>query len=262
MNITKRNFLIGGIASILASKRCPAIVTKSLISSRESIFTTDTGSDIPDVPYVKEGLIAMWDSIGNVGWEENDPSSIIWKDLIGDVDLHLNDKCTWTDDGLQFNGKDSYAYADTPLGYWSNVKTLDVCLKIEAQPIRAGIVILGSEESRLSLLIGGYRLQGYKIPFYRRYETASAVLTLNHVARIDIYPYSAPWFIDGYPDEAHSNNNNWNTSYDVPGTYLGMNANGTEYFKGRIRSIRVYSRALREEEILGNYLVDKERFGF
>ncbi len=49
-------------------------------------------------------------------------------------------------------------------------------------------------------------------------------------------------------------------------TYLAIGANpigstvNMEYYNGKIYSVRVYNRALTEEEVLHNYLYDEQNF--
>lgn len=82
MKMIKREFLAGGIASILASRCCPAAIVKSAISGRENISYSPK-TPMPDVPYVKDGLVAMWDAIWNIGYEMHDNSSEMWADITG-----------------------------------------------------------------------------------------------------------------------------------------------------------------------------------
>ena len=50
----------------------------------------------------------------------------------------------------------------------------------------------------------------------------------------------------------------WNARTPNPAIYIGKAS--SYYFQGRIYSIRVYNKALTEEEMLHNYNYDKEKF--
>ena len=50
----------------------------------------------------------------------------------------------------------------------------------------------------------------------------------------------------------------WNARTPNPAIYIGKAA--SYYFQGKIYSIRVYNKALTEDEILHNYLYDVEKF--
>lgn len=49
-----------------------------------------------DIPYVKDGIISMWDGEWNSGLKTHNKSISVWKDLVGDRDLSLHN-CTVKD---------------------------------------------------------------------------------------------------------------------------------------------------------------------
>lgn len=92
--MTKRNFLIGGIASILATRCCPAIIIKSAIGGKGNL--SSQGS-VAKLPYVTKGLAAMWDGKWNAGVGVHDNMITDWVDLSGNNRSFHADAPIWSD---------------------------------------------------------------------------------------------------------------------------------------------------------------------
>ena len=60
-------------------------------------LSADTAYDSSS--YVQSGLIAQWDGIDNAGTGTHDPNATVWKDLVGNLDMTLTAKGSWTFDG-------------------------------------------------------------------------------------------------------------------------------------------------------------------
>jgi len=54
-------------------------------------------------PYVKDGLVAMWDGEWNIGLGMHDTNASVWKDLVGNMDLSFTSAATICD---------TYVYGD------------------------------------------------------------------------------------------------------------------------------------------------------
>lgn len=90
--------------------------------------------------YSQRGLVAHWDAVDNVGYDEHDNAATIWKDLTGNgFDWTLvSSKVAWQDGKLYFNAKvdgDSIPpgsmTAKTKSDFEYRIKTIEVVMKPE-----------------------------------------------------------------------------------------------------------------------------------
>ena len=178
---------------------------------------------------------------------------------------------SWKEDGLKFDGIDDYVligemnYENVTLEVVNTMASIDDGLQ----------VILGNVET------GGYDIyQSYNNAF--RFEvwvnsSYSGVTPSQAPLQSIVSKYSNSGSYDGKTMKMRSSNGR--TSYrelSVTGTIgkpnnntymvLGTNPSGTigqqeQCFNGQISSVRIYNRALTDEENAVNYLNDKGRYG-
>ncbi len=179
---------------------------------------------------------------------------------------------SWKEDGLKFDGIDDYVligemnYENVTLEVVNTMASIDDGLQ----------VILGNVET------GGYDIyQSYNNAF--RFEvwvnsSYSGVTPSQAPLQSIVSKYSNSGSYDGKTMKMRSSNGR--TSYrelSVTGTIgnpinntymvLGTNPTGTQIatqeqcFNGQISSVRIYNRALTDEENAINYLNDRDRYG-
>lgn len=228
--------------------------------------------------YVLEGLQLYYDGINNTGTGTHSNTATTWKDLSGnnrDGTLQNIDTATsWQEDGLKFDGIDDYVLIGE-MNY-ENV-TLEV------------VNTMASIDDGIQIILSNAENGGYDI--YQRFDNRfifdtwitqnnsySTVTTSQAPLQSIVSRYSNSGSYDGKTMKMRSSNGR--TSYrelSVTGTIgnpinntymvLGTNPTGTQIaiqeqcFNGQISSVRIYNRALTDEENAINYLNDRDRYG-
>ena len=70
----------------------------TMVSSAAFAFALNA-TTYTSASYVQSGLIAQWDGIDNQGTGTHDPTATTWKDLVGNLDMTLTAKGSWTSEG-------------------------------------------------------------------------------------------------------------------------------------------------------------------
>ena len=219
---------------------------------------------LADDEYVITNLQLYYDGINNTG-TGHDSSITTWQDLSGNGNNGTINGATWGSNYLSFDGTDDWV----AIGEMNYDKfTLEVIAMTTTAPTSS------------NCLIGNWHAGGYGL-----------AITSGRYARINSY------ISDAWVDLKASKKSNINQLYHYVGTYdgtnlkiyqdgvlsnsvttngnlitttkstimaLGVNPTGSsaekDFFAGNIYSVRIYNRALTDNEILHNYQVDKNRF--
>lgn len=217
----------------------------------------------PAMQYIQDGLIAMWDGVENAKWGKHDANATEWKDLIGGNDLQMDAYVGVTDNAMTNDvTRTSPAFLKTLDAQLSTVllnadaftieiaedATSSVQYYIWSSPL-VKLDNRGTQESSALLLQQVYnRVIGREMfidvnvtPFFNRHTFAVMInKPLNQ----------SQYFMNG----AFKNS-------ATVGAYTNAPAVCTFGITNTMHSIRVYNRALTDEEIAHNYAIDKERFG-
>ena len=225
--------------------------------------------------YVLDALELLLDGKDNEGTGKHNEKPTIWKDLSGnnrDAPLTYTNNI-WENNGLTFDGVDDYV----PIA------------EMNYENITLEAVTSTAEVSDLTrYIVGNINTGGYDLYFngnnllnflvYNKENAAySNCSTRGQIAKEPNVIYSVSGSYDGNVQTLRCSNTY--TSYQekqLPGTIgkttdntymmLGANPIGTKpqsdstYLKGSIYSIRIYSKALSEEENAVNYLNDRIRY--
>lgn len=233
-------------------------VSSSLIEKSE--YTTDD--------YIQDGLIAMYDGKNNTGLGHDDTSKV-WVDLSGNGhDGTIIGDINWNDDSLSFNGT-------------TNAVNLG---RIDLQDITMEIIVLdeGVNTDDYVTYVANFENGGYGVGRYVKKGLSMDV----HINSEWVQVYSKNTFVANKKislSGSYSNNklrfyeagvlqqeSNPNGSIDMTTNntvmMIGANPSGNDdpvwsLLKGKVYSVRIYNRALSEEEVKQNYTVDKVRFG-
>lgn len=258
-----------GLASILAARRAPAALVRSMLAARNGIAVSGGGGGGGWTnPYITSGLIAMWDGEWNAGGGVHDADAMTWKDLVGSNDLTIGQsyesRREWVDGALGFN-------------LLSNSKTV-VGRKIQGMKFLE-IVLMLTEVSKggMALLINGYvrgvstllfcTNTGIVQTYNYNVKQGYAAGTLTNNVRVSLSfntetPTDLRTFKNGSPTSVYQSADGWanglSDSELLLFTHPAYNFNGGrwEYFF----CIRAYSRALTDAEVAANYAVDAARF--
>ena len=208
--------------------------------------------DLDKIPYETNGLVLYVDGVNNTMKEHSDNTDI-WYDLSGNGNNLTLENVSWTEDSAVFS--QSLAYTD------NTVENVTVEMVIKEDSSKNGPIYIGQFGSNKHIMayFDNNRIQfSYNVPFYQ--------LTNNYVRNSisAIYKNTSDvidkCYINSKLGVITSSNENWVVNfahYIQIGKYT---SDDSCRFAGEICAIRMYNRALTEEEIKHNYDIDKERF--
>lgn len=230
------------------------------------ILTVTLNVHVSEKDYTKYGLVLQYDGINNTGNGHSNLTSI-WKDLSGNGrDGKLNgfentSSSSWSKDALEFDGKDDWInYVPITLATF----TIEVVYTTNDVASNLSQIMIGSEEGK------GMELGSYQGSTYGLIRTQDG----NQQVKSDFYPVDNVVFASLTYDQMVqklyvfanlADQSEFSGTIDVPKiATIGANLKGenliSNCFNGSIYAIRVYNRALTEDEIKQNYLIDKARF--
>ena len=247
MNITKHKCAFAALAAL----------TLAIAAFAESTVTPRY--------YVGDSLVAMYDAICNAtnaaGAFVHDNAATKWIDLSGNGrDFTVESGGSWTDTTFEFNDLSATLSPAVPYYYTQEVR-------FEQDSGRW--VFFGSND-------GAYVMQGVVSVngSPKKFQTAFDTSGNSNRSWLDASSFTMPFTTTvTYKDlgsgslanycnataASYTGKNRWATSVDA--SAIGARPDGTGYTgKGRIQSIRLYSRVLSADEIARNYLVDQVRF--
>ena len=215
--------------------------------------------------YVSDGLVLWYDGYANTGFDRNNTTTT-WKNLVGSSYSGTLTGGTWYNNYLFFDGSDDWVKI-AQMNFGTLTMEAVVSYPILSTSARG---IVANQET------GGYSLYQssdgglVKSQFYINgsYRTISEYNT--SINKIKYYSTS----YDKSIFKLHVNGN-LISSMDIVGSIgattnntvmaVGTNPNGSSgasgtFFNGNIYSVRVYNRALSDDEVYRNYLYDRMIF--
>ena len=200
--------------------------------------------------YIQDGLIAMWDGIENAGWGVHNPNATEWKDLVGDNDITLVGG-VFGDTALICNGTQYGGHNDNVV----NGVQIELVANAKQQKRRCWIASTGqSLSSKYSGFVGWYD-RGL---CFGLYDTARS-LTLGTAISYSFAVNSNRTFENNALVATESGKSDL-TPQAARGICVVVGGQMNNPLKCDIHCLRIYSRALTDEEIAHNYRIDKERF--
>lgn len=222
-------------------------------------------------PYVKDGLVAMWDGIWNVGGgQEHDNSSKIWWDCIGGRPIiFMGDISSFGETGVEQGLATSAsqqmvgaAFGDSASYGWRFAEY---------------VITPGSDTSTNTPYVLAIGRRGIWLNFSgQNVGVTNAIDNSWHVpsaiTKGDAFSVSVDYGSDGVQEKGSSvwyngdgithtgNIDAWNSTTYQP--YAIASFYSVSYvFAGTFHAIRLYSRALTQSEIDANHALDVQRFG-
>lgn len=214
---------------------------------------------IAEINYVTDGLMVHYDAINNSGVGHD--SNNTWKDLSGNGNDGTLNGCTWNDNFLSFDGIDDFVKIGK-LNY-DNV-TVEAVVQFDK---------LGTTEQ---CIVSNFEAGGYGLTYMEK--------NLFQIFYSDKYypiygtkpDINKKYFLSGRYDNnvVFLRENDATYKLELTGNItapqndtiiaIGANPSGNTAsgcnFNGKIYSVRIYNRALTDQEILQNYNIDKKRF--
>ena len=241
--------------------------TRYTISIDSFIKTIDIGAycinaKISIGEYATNNLIFYYDAINNTG-NGHDDSATTWADLSGNDNNGAISDGEWENNALIFNG--SSTYVNCGIKNFTNVS-------VEAY-IEYGIVPSSEVGIACNFEYGGYGLdaKNSKTTFvayvgeYKYVYCKENIVVGEPVHIIGTYDgIDVKLFINGVlnniinaPGAIGEAQNS--TIFALGGDPIGENVKGG-WFKGKIKSFRLYDRALTEDEVYNNYIYELKRY--
>ena len=268
VNDISGGLIIGGSAKaniipIVLNKKVGAIIDKTEeIEIEINVtypFVETKIVTITYIDYVSSQLALHYDGINNTGTgHSNNPT--VWKDLVGNNDGQLIGTTAWDDKGLTFNG------TNTKVQFVGNINST-YTISIMVDPILTGQHprLVGEDSGSNNFpAIYLYSSNGYRLAVYghgKDSQFPGSNIPVAGEKTIVTMTYSMnaiKLYVNGvYISEVSS------TSLPASSAkaYLGANSTTTRYLKGKIYNFLVYDRALTQEEIEHNVMVDRFRYG-
>ena len=207
--------------------------------------------DLDKIPYEPNGLVLYLDGINNTLNEHSD-STDIWYDLSGNGNNLTLENVSWTDDSAVFNN--SLAYTD------NTVENITVEMVVKQNENTNGYIYVGyfgNNQHLITLYDNNKLLFSHNNKFYQgfnnyRRNTVCAIFETSQ----GVVENS---FLNSVRLSKTADSTTWtsNLSHYIQ---IGKYTDNQWRFAGEICAIRIYNRALTEEEIKHNYNIDKERF--
>ena len=218
--------------------------------------------DATETGYVSDGLLLYYD-----GYHK--PENNVWNDLSGNGNngtLYNFSDNAWVNNSISFDGVDDYV----SIGEINTENiTYDVVFNGNFSTNHSSILAnLEHGGCRIGIFKNQYKIFGqcYIDSNYRTINTELKESTSTYIATLTYGESSLKFYVNGQLIGTYNDSNHKGITYPLYNTYLmlGVKPSGKkpqqEYYKGIIYSVRIYNRALTDEEIKNNYNVDKYRF--
>ena len=207
--------------------------------------------------YVQDGLVCLWDGIENAGWGVHDSAATNWVDLVGGIVAKFSDSVDfqWTETAWRKASIDGYAYVEAGFSF-GDEHTQEVVIRgFESQSYARVIGDNGGlNGNEANTTFGRAFFYGNDFVLFR----SKPVSTRQHLALV-----RREDTLEGYNDGRFvtSSRRGTMTNHKVIPLTFGNRQSGDRGLSADYHCIRLYSRALTDDEIAHNYRVDCARFG-
>ena len=200
--------------------------------------------------YVSNGLVLLLDGVKNTR-NEHSTNTSIWEDLSGNNNDLTLENVVSNSNNMYLDGIKSKVYSEKAL----DVVSVEMVLELEEKNDFVYIASFGNNSK--SMAWSPVSDKGFSLGHQKKKYFVENLYKKNSIS------------VQYNPDLMYLNsekltNNLAVESWGTPSTYpiaFGFYGSAAYRMKGKIYSIRIYNRALTEDEIKNNYIVDKARFG-
>ena len=200
--------------------------------------------------YVSNGLVLLLDGVKNTR-NGHSTSTNVWEDLSGNNNDLTLENVVQNSNNMYFNGNDSKMYSEKAL----DVVSVEIVLELEE---KNGYVYIASFGSYLKSMAWSVESdKGFSLGHMKKKYFVENLYKKNSISvqyNPDLMYLNSERLTNNLASESCSST----SSYPIAFGFYGNNA---YRMKGKIYSIRIYNRALTQDEINHNYMVDKVRFG-
>lgn len=207
------------------------------------------GNNKIDLGYVSNGLVFQIDGIFNTK-NGNDKTSNVWEDLVGDNFVPIGSN-TW---GLNCLNCSSNMTSNKVIPDLGENCTMEIVYEYEGTTFhQCG---LDNQKPRFKGRPNTQKPWWHHHSSQRIYYTAQLVYNTFYSAATTRLGNETKAYLNGELNSSATLNLTENSGNSL--LYIGS---GSEIMKGKVYAIRLYNRALTDEELLQNYNIDNERFG-
>lgn len=230
-------------------------------------------------PYVKDGLVAMWDGIWNVGGGlEHDSGSNVWYDCIhGYPILFQGNTVQFTSNGLGKGISSSAAnvqgviigicggddedygwrYCEVVIEKTDNLSDFGIVLSFKDRAL-----VLYKHTSSITAKVSLAQSLSFPNLDFSNAPVKMAI-SFSYAGTSTVYKDADNVWLNGEDNgTASGQSDSWTNFKNNPGTISTLYNGVTAYpFHGTYHSIRLYNRVLTQNEIDANHALDVQRFG-
>jgi len=249
-----KKFLTLVTAAVIGVGIALSAPVKNVVGAKQSHVESETGWQNP---YVTDGLVAMWDGEWNAGFGTHDPDAVVWKDLVGDNDMDVAESSVFGNNYLLNAANTDGAVSQR---FANDARTVEVVMRVGGYYMyyNCPFIVVNCID-RHSYRGIGKRYEGFTnglLEYYVRTTEWRGTTTFNASFYLGGLWRDLNTYFNGEArtviDTTHK------LSYEITNnaTYVHAGQYAVEFY-----TIRLYNRALTEEEVQYNYAVDAERFG-
>ena len=199
--------------------------------------------------YINDGMILLLDGMKNTR-KGHSASTNVWEDLSGNNYDVTMENIQINNNNMYFSGTNSKMYSENNI----NAVSVEMVLKLEeTEQIEQYIAYFGSTDK---ILAWSPNVKGFSLGHQKKRYLVENLYKKNSIS-VQYNP--DVMYLNSKKLELNVENTTWMYEQKYPFMISGY-SNGWR-MKGKIYSIRVYNRALTQEEINHNYMVDKARYG-
>lgn len=203
---------------------------------------------------VQDGLVLWLDANAQKQLMKNGQDKTIWKDISGNgndgelINFDFDDKSGWTNNGLKFDGIDNYLQTSN-LGV---LEDLSIELSIYSPEISGQLMWTKGNDTVIVYSDGRSYIKsdtGRKVvsPSFSLNNKITNIVIIYNIDKQNAYYYQDSTLIHSETLPLNSR------SFDFGELNIFSNYNGGQNKKGYVHFLRIYNRALTEEEIKQNY---------
>ena len=206
-------------------------------------------SETASMDYVQDGLVLLLDGIRNTR-SGHSISTNVWEDLSGNnYDVTMKN-ITINENNMYFSGDTSIMYSS------NNIDAVSVEMVLELEESPSGSQYIASFGSLYKILAWSPNVKGFSLGHGKKRYLVENLYKKNSIS-VQYNP--DVMYLNSKKLELNVKDTTWMYEPKYPFMISGYSSGFK--LKGKIYSIRVYNRALTQEEINHNYQMDKKRFG-
>lgn len=215
--------------------------------------------------YVTDGLVVHYDGIKNV-LGEHSATTTVWKDLSGNGNDGILKGCTWNEDSLKFDGVDDYVLIGD---HNYDQFTLEIVVLNDEVKTSETEYICNYEGGGYGLSYSGQKnlceIYGLNSSAWKQLYSNNAIVPNKKYVITGSYNLNQITLFENGTKFQKSESDKIKTPNNDTKLCIGTNPSSNRgtacWLNGKVYSVRVYNRALTDEEVRKNYEIDKIRFG-